>query len=405
MAAMGKHASGKRTGTTPSARVHRAHEVAEWIRENVILPGRPGRLLPSERYLQAQTGAARKTVRKALAILREEGWLRQLPRRGRVISRPRRRLLHTAGLYFPGTPIEVLTLPFYRELWLGIRQGVRQLGRQVFELYGFRRGPESMERSVFWSPNLRLIDSLLLVEVYDQQLIRQAGQLYPTVCLDVSSDAPNVSSVCFDHVASICMAYKFLLDRGHRRIGLVTQTEGADPAVAERLTGFEESLRWIDAAEKSQWLYPRQMDPDPDVCLRPWLETPPDRRPTALVVVDAFWPCVLHLRKVGVRVPADVHVVGVGSHQQWSGWASELDLQPELDDVAGAMPATQLSHQEHAESDLIGLRPTTVHLPAREMGRWSVREIHRRLRDPSALPRHQMLPPRLIEGTSTSRLP
>jgi hypothetical protein len=32
-------------------------------------------------------------------------------------------------------------------------------------------------------------------------------------------------------------------------------------------------------------------------------------------------------------------------------------------------------------------------------------EIDRRLRDPRAMPRSEILPPRLIEGTSTARLP
>jgi hypothetical protein len=36
------------------------------------------------------------------------------------------------------------------------------------------------------------------------------------------------------------MAYKYLVDLGHRRIGLIAETEGADPAVRERLDGFQE---------------------------------------------------------------------------------------------------------------------------------------------------------------------
>jgi GntR family transcriptional regulator len=49
----------------------------------------PGALLPAERELQATHKVARGTVRRALVMLAQEGLIKNLPRRGWRVVRPR----------------------------------------------------------------------------------------------------------------------------------------------------------------------------------------------------------------------------------------------------------------------------------------------------------------------------
>lgn len=46
----------------------------------------PGAVLPSEQRLMQETGAARGTVRRAMAVLREKGLIRTIPQIGSFVT-------------------------------------------------------------------------------------------------------------------------------------------------------------------------------------------------------------------------------------------------------------------------------------------------------------------------------
>jgi DNA-binding GntR family transcriptional regulator len=50
--------------------------------EPVDIDGEVARMLPSEKYLMDRYGLSRQTVRRALEVLRETGWIETLHRRG-----------------------------------------------------------------------------------------------------------------------------------------------------------------------------------------------------------------------------------------------------------------------------------------------------------------------------------
>lgn len=55
----------------------------EAIRSGDLAPRTP---IPSEKSLQQQHGVARETVRAAVRLLRDEGWVYTLPQRGTYVS-------------------------------------------------------------------------------------------------------------------------------------------------------------------------------------------------------------------------------------------------------------------------------------------------------------------------------
>lgn len=60
-----------------------ALELAQQIRKGAYRPRRP---IPAESALLHRYGCARETVRRALALLREEGWIYTVPQRGSYVS-------------------------------------------------------------------------------------------------------------------------------------------------------------------------------------------------------------------------------------------------------------------------------------------------------------------------------
>jgi GntR family transcriptional regulator len=64
-------------------------QIADWIRGMIergdIPPDRP---VPSEESIRQETGAARTTARRAIRLLREEGWVYTVPGRGSYAKHP-----------------------------------------------------------------------------------------------------------------------------------------------------------------------------------------------------------------------------------------------------------------------------------------------------------------------------
>ncbi|WP_068921977.1 winged helix-turn-helix domain-containing protein [Planobispora rosea] len=73
-----------RNGPVPMYR-----EIANDLVRSIVLGDlRPRRPLPSETALVQRHGVARMTVRHAIRILREEGWVYTVPQRGSYVSTP-----------------------------------------------------------------------------------------------------------------------------------------------------------------------------------------------------------------------------------------------------------------------------------------------------------------------------
>ncbi|MBF8187713.1 winged helix-turn-helix transcriptional regulator [Nonomuraea sp. K274] len=74
--------TGPRGRQTPLYR-HIAEEIRQRISTGELDPGGP---IPSEVELVRQYGAARETVRRAVALLREQGWVFSVPHRGSYVA-------------------------------------------------------------------------------------------------------------------------------------------------------------------------------------------------------------------------------------------------------------------------------------------------------------------------------
>ncbi len=363
-----------------------------------------GKMIPPERELAERFGVARNTVRKALEILGREGWLKDVPRQGHVIRTPAHRPTGIAGLYFPLDPTNLLANPFYREIHMGISTEVVRQNRHLLTLYGQCHGLKRITSDDFWSPDIRAIDSLLTIDVFDRELIEQAARLYPVVSLDGHNDLDGASTICFDHEVTIRMAVKYLFDLGHKRIGYLGRTDGRDPCIAPRLGAYYAAMRWVglETGDHSVVSTSKPVK-DADDPFHDWAAQPPGRRITALIVEAYFWEVFAACLRKNVRIPSEMSLIGLGMAETWANrlsfeWAKH-GPQPAFLDAAINPPFS--NRPDH----LANVMPTTVCLPAHQMGRMGMEELARRLADPSAKPRHQLLPPELAAGNTTAAPP
>ena len=383
------------------ARSTKGRQIADRIREQMLGGPATGKMIPSERELAKRFGVARSTVRKAIEILSREGWLKDVPRQGHVIRTPAHRPTGIAGLYFPLDPINLLASPFYRKIHLGISAEVVRQRRHLLTLYGQCHGLKRITSDDFWSSDIRAIDSLLTIDVFDRELIEQAARLYPVVSLDGHNDLDGASTVCFDHEVTIRMAVKYLFDLGHKRIGYLGRTEGRDPCIAPRLGAYYAAMRWVglETGDHSV-LSTTGSKKDAADPFRDWATQPPGRRLTAVIVESYFWEVFDICLRKHMAIPGDVSLIALGTPDTWVTrlsfeWAKH-GPQPAFLDATISPPFP------NRPNHLVNVMPTTVCLPARQMGRMGMEELARRLADPSAKPRHQLLPPELAAGTTTA---
>ncbi len=380
---------------TPSP--SRARQIADELREQIRRRFHAGEILPPQRDLAARHQANRHTIHRALELLATEGWI-QRTATGRYECRaPLQVPGQVSGLFFPFSSVSLLSMPFTSEVFNGLMSAASQRGRHLLTFFGGVDSLRLLGRDAFWSTDMRAVDSLLTLELFDEQIIRRATRLFPVVCLDAEMRLPNCSSVRFDHDASVRMAVKYLVDLGHRRIGFLGRTASSDPADAARFRAYQAAIRWLDIPVDDRLVLTGGLGDLRDA-IGPFLRgLPADHRPTAFVVCTNFWIAYLGLLRAGLRVPRDISLIDINTPTYWHDFVAynfERLGQEEFKPVR--------EYAGFSESELFNARPTTVVQPAFQMGQWGLLELCRRLQDPSSPPQHCMLPPTLLAGTTAT---
>ncbi len=380
-------------------------QLAYRIRDEVIRYCKPGGRIASERLLAEKLDTSRGVVRRALQQLVQEGWLRRKSGSGHFVATPSHRLTHTTALLMPVRAANLLREPFFHDVFIGLSEAAEMAGRHVLTLSGGGSSLRDAKDSAFWSPKMRIVDSLITFEVFSEIAVEQAALLYPVVCMDAFAQTPNVSTVNFDHAASIKMAAKYLMDLGHRRIGFVGRVDpDADPAVGLRYTAYHDALRLMSLPEDSQWSLAVRRNCDPIEMAARWRQLPEQRRPTAMIMVDMFWPLVSAWISSGVRIPDELSLVNIGMVHGWSDYLNYAWHAKNPSPLqAVCTPDVRPPFANHPP-ELALIQPTTVELPALRMGAWGIEEVVRRLKNSRSAARHELLPPKLVVGGTTRRV-
>ena len=313
----------------------RKFDVLSEILKRDILAGRFGQRMPGERVLSRQYSANFKTISRALHCLEEEGLLKTVRGEGRLIvgrqraSQPRTvvllirteghlhenfamdlvRRLQAAGLHalpidaqqFQGTSAEVSRILAHRPVAL-VAQDTND---QVRGFYVKHQG--RFPRKIVWSG--------------------KSTREY--------SDALVVRT---DYRQGVHLATRHLVEQGHRRIVFLHylwaygQETHPGSAHEQAMQGYEEALAEAGLAGNQRYLFFAGNQSEVLRQIRALFREPADTRPDGLITYMDFWAAkaIHEIRRLGLRVPQDVAVVG-HNNTPWTEWAevplSSVDIQ------------------------------------------------------------------------------
>lgn len=191
------------------------------------------------------------------------------------------------------------------------------------------------------------IGGILLVGTADPAVLAAFSQHVPNLILvDNRDETGTFESVVSDGFGGACLATRYLMSLGHRRIGFLLPEEGV-ATFNDRLRGYRCALFESGHTPDPALVFgAASSDEEQREILTAFLARP--ERPTAVVAAND--QNALHLmracRDLGLRVPADLSIIG-------------------FDDAAG--------------SDLAHPPLTTVRVDKEFMGRLAVRRLHARL--------------------------
>ncbi len=380
-----------------------ARKLADAIRQELIARRKPGDRLPAERELARRFACSMRTVRSALAILARQGLVERVQGSGTYVAERAGRISRTTGLLFYGQPQLLLNWTFCREITKGILERSDQGNRELHLLLGRQPHPRSVTTSVIDQLELHRFDSIVAVEVFNDDLFEQLAEELVTVVVDYACHRPGVSSCALDHRQTIDLAVEHLWRLGHRRIGLIgpVSRATADPAHQARRESFRQAMRARGLEVNSDWIIHGMEAAELGREAMLWHERPAPH-PTALVCVSRPWTIAWGLTTAGLRIPEDVSLVTLDEADSWMTTVQQASVWYVGKDKAETPPEAAVDPMDPAFASLRNLRLATVHLPFKEMGRWAMLEVRRRLDNPSAEPAFKEFQGEMLPGNSVA---
>jgi len=268
-------------------------------------------MLPSENQLCEEYGVSVTTARRALLELVKEGVVRRRMGVGTMVAERVRQL-----------SLGFVSIDNLGGAWRGISAGMVELIGGIGEL-AWRRNASFSMSGVDEEGVEECLRSVAEARAVDGVLLRTANDIRPEYldildaaglpCVVIKRDLPGrpLNCVVSDDLLGSRMATAHLLDRGHRRIGLV----GANPRLSitrDRLRGYREALAEAGAAYDADLV---RLEPSFDEqagrrAVRELLER--DDRPTAIFVASDRMAMGGYgaVSELGLRIPDDVALVG-----------------------------------------------------------------------------------------------
>lgn len=305
--------------------------------------------LPIEIMLAEHFEASVPTVKKALALLVDEGLIKRIPGKGTFVvsaSRLERTSISSAvgGLEQTGStndgnsnkPLVVgLVVPAMNTvstdgLIAGVATGLSHHG--AHPLLGLSAGSQQQESVIIDNFIRAGVDGLIVFpvegELYNEDIVRLSLARFPLVLVDRWLPGIDVSRVVSDHARGVEQAVDYLHQLGHRHMALVSVASDypeSTQSILERQAGFLSAIRLHGLNETSAlWIKARTAETTNEDVIH-YLESmlSEHQSVTALIGMSATDTMLIiaATKRLGLSVPGDLSVVGfdVGSH------TSEMD--------------------------------------------------------------------------------
>lgn len=219
----------------------------------------------------------------------------------------------------------------------------------------------------------RNLDGVIIIGTYQNEFFEQLRQLeVPVVMVDSYCKFNCFHEVRIDDQQSSYLAVKYVLDAGHREIGLVSGLLHEDGVMQKRFKGYQQALAEYGIPFRKEYIFEGNVDYDSGVELAGRIAEMKSPLTAVVATADVFAIGLMKgFYEMGIRVPEDISVMG-------------------FDDL------------EISEYLTPGL--TTVHQEISLKGEVAVNLLVQNMADRDMKKTKEILPVRLVERDSVKRL-
>ncbi len=299
----------------PQSPLPKYHQLKEIIKDSIKKSiVKPNERIRSENELVKIYKISRHTVRQAIGDLVNEGWLYREPGIGTFCAD---RLSRTSGKTFIIGVISVVVSSYiFPRIIHGIDNVVHPKGYSIV-VGNANHNPEK-EAAHLQDMINRNVDGLIIEPTKSAlpspnikyfQKLKEKG--IPFVMIDSYLDELNSSYVCVDDVLGGYLATEYLLELGHRRIGVIYKSDHLPST--KRFQGYKKALKKykVDYSEElvKSFTLPEDKNPTSSLIKELFKIKKP---PTAIfcyndqIALQAYKT----ITKLGLKIPHDVSLVG-----------------------------------------------------------------------------------------------
>ncbi len=284
-------------------------QVEDFIRQ-AVMDGqyKPNDRLPTDNELAKKLRVSRLTVHRALRSLAQEGLVLRSPRRGTVVSDPRKSIVGTVALLTPsslsGWTVDMVTVLSEELLSSGLAlvpynaHGTVERAKQLAQLLV----RSSVAGVIFMPPTLE--DSLEIIEIF------RRGKT--PVIVEGLFDVPgaDVSYVSTNHRQGGSLLAEHMLTLGHRRFAVISMAHTQD--ANERRDGFCQTIQEAGCGISDNAVFEARNTTEIHMMVRELLRRK-DRPDAIFGISDTLAAEIMYaMHEMGLTIPDDCAVIGMG---------------------------------------------------------------------------------------------
>ena len=252
----------------PGKKVFLYMDVYERIRSD-ILSGvlKPEEKLISEDDIALKYHVSRITVKKALELLKEDGFIDRVQGRGTFVraAQPGQAGREGSALApenLVGVVLEHVTSPFGLGMLYQMDQLLNQAGYTL--LIRFSYGDiekETQEINTLLSMGIRaLITMPCHNSYYSMTILKLILEKFPVILVDKHMYGLPVPSVCTDGTGAIFRLTEHLKERGCKNAALITMDPSSTTSLGDRVNGFYKGIKALDLGCAGECILPTRKE-------------------------------------------------------------------------------------------------------------------------------------------------
>ena len=213
------------------------------------------------------------------------------------------------GIVIPQTESHkqlILENPFYSEMISGIEGKLREHGYHLL-LSGVNQGESYLDLSI-----QRNLDGAIMMGIYPEQFYDGFKKInIPIVLIDSYINDSYFKRIGIDDEYGGYLATKYLIDKGHSNIGLVTGAIRKDGVVEKRFLGYKRAIREANFFYNPDYVFEESMSYEHGMAAGKLIASKFPEITAVFATGDMVaFGAIRSLMDMGKKVPEDISVIG-----------------------------------------------------------------------------------------------